>query len=146
MLFLKTGAYSPLQRTKHGQNNIAQVHAHTVGQLKEVKFHRWSERCECQLVLPNFTRQIVPDRWCSTRKWSLTKRVSVHRGKTKNGSIKRSKNSRHYIHVFDILCTWYYSCAFKSNDLNEWFSACLHFHLSIDSVSPFVWLWMTPIP
>ena len=37
-----------------------------------------------------FARKTVPDRRCSIGKRSLTKRVRAHRGKTKNGSIRRN--------------------------------------------------------
>ena len=74
---------------KHLSNSIP-MHTRTqsIGQLEEVRFERWFERCEC-VWWPNFVRATVPDRWCSIRKRSLTKWVHAHTGKSKNGSIGR---------------------------------------------------------
>ena len=107
VLFLQIEAPSPLQSKEPKQSKqtsaYACMHIHalppppppppppqhthmqSIGQLEEVRFQIWFQRC----VFDDLTRETVPDRRCSARKRSLTKRVSAHEGKTKNGSIRR---------------------------------------------------------
>ena len=95
VLLNQIGAHCPLQRTKTQSKQTSasmrvcshtHIHTQSVGQLEEVQFQRWSERCEC-VWWSNFARD--PDRQCSIRKRSLTKLVHAHRGKTENGNIRR---------------------------------------------------------
>ena len=88
LLLFQTEAHGSLQskEPKHSQNKVPRdesVAAIVSDHLTIVSDH-------LTIVSDHLTaRETVPDRRCSIRKSSLTKRVRAHRGKTGNGSIRR---------------------------------------------------------